>query len=91
MAQPSHRRLRPPRQGGLTRPDRSAPDGRTATRTPPPSPGTRTSRTTGERQDAHARIHLAKLLVRESDRKRPAVIDRWIEAKEARNEERIWI
>jgi len=74
MAQPPRRRLQPARQSGLTSADWSAPDGPTATRTPPPSPGTRTSRTTGERQDAHVRIHLAKLLIRESGRKRPAVI-----------------
>src|SRR3974390_900326 len=58
----------------------STPTAPTATRPPPPAQEPRTSRTTGERQDAHARIHLAKLLVQQSGRKRPAVIDRWIEA-----------
>jgi hypothetical protein len=33
-----------------------------------PERGTRTSRRTGERQDAHARIHFGKLLGQESDR-----------------------
>ena len=76
------RGLRPARRSGLTSPDRSAPlTAPTATRTPPPSPEPRTSRTTGERQDARARNHLAKLLVQESSRKRATRIGRWIEAE----------
>ena len=40
----------------------------------------RTSRTTGERQNARARNHLTKLLAQESNRKRATRIGRWIEA-----------
>ena len=51
----------------------------TATPSPPPSQEPRTSRRTGERQEAHARAHPAKLFTQESDRKRPTGIGRWIE------------
>ena len=65
------RGLRPARRSGLTSPEpvrtRTAP---AATPNPPPSQEPRTSRRTGERQDARARIHLGKLLVQESSRKR---------------------
>jgi hypothetical protein len=84
MAEPLRRGLRPARRSGLTSPDRSAPQtARAATPNPAPGPGTRTSRRTGKRQEARARIHLTRLLVQQSGRKRAAVIGRWIEAKGA--------
>ncbi len=82
MAEPLGRGLRSARRSGLTCPEPvRTPDGPAATRTPSPSPEPRTSRTAGERQDARARNHLAKLLVQESSRKRATGIGRWIEAK----------
>ena len=82
MGEPVRRRLWAARRSGLTSPDPV----RTPTAARPPRPltpaqGPRTSRTTGERQDACARIHLAKFLVQQSSRKRLAAINRWIEAK----------
>ena len=81
MAGPARRRLRPARRSGLSSP---APVrtrlGRMATPNPIPQPGTRTSRRTGERQDACAPINLGKLLGQESDRKRSTRMGRWIEA-----------
>ena len=81
MAEPARRGLRPARRSGLTSPEpvrtRDGPDGHP---NPPPSQEPRTSRRTGERQDAHARIHPGKLLVQESGRKRATGIGRWIEA-----------
>ena len=71
MAEPARRGQRPARSSGLTSPDRSASrNGRHGRPNPPPRPGTRTSRRTGERQDDCARIHFGKLLVQESDRNR---------------------
>jgi hypothetical protein len=82
MAEPLGRGLRPARRSGLTSPEPVRdPTAMTATRTPHPAQEPRTSRRTGERQDAHARNHLAKLLVQESSRKRATGIGRWIEAK----------
>ncbi len=81
MAAPARRRLRPARRSGLTSPDPvRTRHGPTATPNPVPEPGTRTSRRTGERQDACARINPGKLLVQESDRKRSTRMGRWIEA-----------
>ena len=68
MAQPARRRLRPARRSGLTSPEPVRTP--TAARPPEPRPRAqepRTSRRTGERQDAHARIHLGKFLVQESE------------------------
>jgi hypothetical protein len=80
MAQPP-RRLRPARRSGLTSPDpvRTA-TARTATRPPALDPRNPDKPHNSERQDACARIYLAKLLVQQSGRKQLAVIDRWIEA-----------
>jgi|HubBroStandDraft_2_1064218.scaffolds.fasta_scaffold1881387_1 hypothetical protein len=83
MAQPLARRLRTARPRGLTSPDQVRTPRRKATPIPDLDPGTpepRTSRTTGERRDAHAPIHQAELLVQESSRKRATAIHRWIEA-----------
>ena len=75
------RGLRAARRRGLTSPEPvSTPHGPTATPTPPPSQEPRTSRTRGERPNARARNHLAKLLAQESSRKRATRIGRWIEA-----------
>ena len=82
MAQPSRQRLRPAGRSGLTSPEPvRTPDAPAATPNHAPEPGPRTSRRAGERQDAHVRTHLAKLLVQESGRKRATGIVRWIEAK----------
>ena len=82
MAEPPPRRLRAARRGGLTSPGPvrtcHARQGHPITA---PSQEPRTSRRTGERQDAHARNHPWELLVQESDRKRATGIGRWIEAK----------
>ena len=57
MDDPVHRHLRPTPGNGLTSPDPvTAPDGRTAIQVPAPEPETRTSRRTGERQNAHGHI-----------------------------------
>ncbi len=67
MAEPVRRHLRPARRSGLTSPDPVRTRlGRTATPNPVPEPGTRTSRRTGERQDACVPINPGKLLVQES-------------------------
>src|SRR6266581_3387460 len=75
---------RPPRRPDQPRPG-PHPDGANGHPTPgllpTPAPGTRTSRRTGERQNAHGPIHPGKLLVQESGGKRPTGIGRWIEAK----------
>jgi hypothetical protein len=66
MAEPLGRGLRPARPRGLTSPDQVrtlTPQGHP---TPTPTQEPRTSRTTGERQDAHAPIHPAELPVQES-------------------------
>ena len=69
MADPVRRRLRAARRSGLTSPDPvRTPTAATATRTPHPAQEPRTSRTTGERQNAHARTYPRKLLVQKSDR-----------------------
>ena len=71
MAGPLGRGQRAARRSGLTRPEPVRPRRPPRPpRTPSPSQEPRTSRTTGERQDARARNHLAKLLVQESSRKR---------------------
>ena len=81
MAEPLGRGLRAARGSGLISPEPvSTPTAPAATQNPVPEPGTRTSRTAGERQDARARNQLAKLLVQESSRKRATGIGRWIEA-----------
>ena len=55
------RGLRAARRSGLTSPEPvRTPTAATATRTPPPAQEPRTSRTTGERQDTHARTHPGK-------------------------------
>jgi Transposase DDE domain group 1 len=72
----------PPAAATLPAPTQSASaTAPTATQPTPPNQEPRTSRTTGERQDTHARIQPGKLLVQESARKRPTRIGRWIEAK----------
>jgi Transposase DDE domain group 1 len=63
LAEPVDRSLRPARRSGLTSPDPVRTPRRTAHPPPTPTRRTRTSRTKGERQDAHARIHLQKPLV----------------------------
>ena len=83
MAEPLARRLRTARPRGLTSPApvrTPTPQGH-PTQIPAQEP--RTSRTTGERRDAHAPIHQAELRVQESSRKRATAIHRWIEAKRA--------
>jgi hypothetical protein len=81
MAEPLGRHPRPARRSGLTSPEQvRTPTAPAATPDPAPSQEPWTSRTAGERQDAHARNHLAKLLAQESSRKRATRIDRWIEA-----------
>ena len=80
MAEPPRRSLRAARRSGLTSPNRSAPARPDGHPTSDPGPGTRTSRRKGGRRDTRARIHLGKLLVQESGRKRPTGIGRWIEA-----------
>src|SRR6266576_3652198 len=85
MAEPLGRHPRPARRSGLTSPGQvRTPTAPAATPDPAPSQEPWTSRTAGERQDAHARNHLAKLLAQESSRKRATRIDRWIEGKLAR-------
>jgi Sigma 54 modulation/S30EA ribosomal protein C terminus len=68
MAEPARLGLRPARRSGLTSPGpvrtRHRPDGHLNPR--PPSQEPRTSRRTGERRDARARIHPGELLVQES-------------------------
>ena len=80
--EPVRSRLRPARNRGLTSPDPViAPQtGLAGHPAPIPSQKFRTSRRTGERQDAHARIHLGKLPGQKSNRKRSTGIGRWIEA-----------
>lgn len=46
-----------------------------------PRAGSRPDGSTGERQDAHARTRLGKLLAQKLDGKRPTGMGRWIEAK----------
>ena len=83
MAEPVGCSLRAARRSGLTSPG-TGPHLRRPPwppRTPSPSQEPRTSRTAGERQDARARDHIAKLLMQESSRKRATRIGRWIPAK----------
>jgi Transposase DDE domain group 1 len=81
MAHPPRRGLRPARRSGLTSPDPvSTSTATTATRLRPPAQEPRTSRRTGERQDARGPDSPRKLPVQESGRKRPTGIGRWIEA-----------
>jgi hypothetical protein len=66
MAEPPRRGLRPAHRSGLTSPDRSVSrNGRHGHPNPAPEARNRTSRRTGKRQEAHARIHFGKLLVQE--------------------------
>ena len=70
MAEPVGCSLRAARRSGLTSPG-TGPHlrrPRWPPRTPSPSQEPRTSRTAGERQDARARDHIAKLLMQESSR-----------------------
>jgi hypothetical protein len=85
MAEPARHGLRPARRSGLTSPDpvRTRLGPRRPPEPPPPSQEPRTSRRTGERQDAHPRIHSGKPLVQKSNRKGPTGIGRWIEAEES--------
>jgi hypothetical protein len=80
MAQPVGRGLRPARRRGLTSPDQVRTPRRKATRAPTPTPEPVDKPLTGERRDAHALIHLARLLVQQSSRERATAIHRWIEA-----------
>jgi hypothetical protein len=71
MAQPPGRGLlRPAADHGLTSPAPVRTPRRKATRTPPPTRNLWTSRAKGERQGDYAPLHLAKLLVQQSGRKR---------------------